>query len=129
DRIREKIAAGPLPTYTVLVPLHGEAAVVGDLIASLDQLDWPRDRLDIKLLLEATDPDTIAAVRKVVSGAPYEIIVVPDRLPRTKPKALSFALPLARGEFVTVYDAEDRPHPRQLLDAYTAFAQAGPEVA
>jgi cellulose synthase/poly-beta-1,6-N-acetylglucosamine synthase-like glycosyltransferase len=129
DRLREKIAAGPLPIYTVLVPLYGEAAVAGDLIAALDQLEWPRDRLDIKLLLEESDSATIAAVRKVVTGAPYEIIVVPDRLPRTKPKALSFALPFARGEFVTVYDAEDKPHPGQLLEAYTAFAQAGPDLA
>ena len=49
--------------------------------------------------------------------------------PQTKPKALAFALPFARGEFVTVYDAEDRPHPGQLREAYAAFAEAGPELA
>ena len=52
---------GPLPIYTVLVPLHGEAAMVVDLVAALDQLDWPRDRLDIKLILEASDPPTVSA--------------------------------------------------------------------
>ncbi len=118
-----------VPVYTVLVPLYREANMVPDLVAALDGLDWPRDRLDIKLLLEADDVATIAAARAATRGAPYEVVVVPPVGPRTKPKALSFALPFARGEFVTVYDAEDRPHPLQLREAYNAFRQAGSNVA
>ncbi|MCR4282151.1 MAG: glycosyltransferase [Bauldia sp.] len=118
-----------LPVYTILVPLHDEADLVPDLIGALDAISWPRDRLDIKLLLEAGDRDTIAAARQVAPGAPYEIVVVPPIGPRTKPKALSFALPFARGEFLTVYDAEDRPHPDQLREAFAAFARSGPELA
>ena len=37
---------------------------------------------------------------------------MPELHPRTKPKALNYALPLARGEYVVIYDAEDRPEPR-----------------
>jgi hypothetical protein len=122
-------ADADLPVYTILLPLHDEAAMIPDLVAALRRIDWPADRLDIKLLLEAGDTPTIAAARFAASGAPFEIIVVPPHGPLTKPKALAFALPLARGEFVTVYDAEDRPHPRQLREAQTAFAAAGPELA
>jgi len=118
-----------LPVYSVLVPLFREAGMVRDLIAALDRLDWPRDRLDIKLIVEADDPATEAAVRAAVGGPPYEIVVVPPSTPRTKPKALAFALPFARGEFVTIYDAEDRPHPRQLRVAYTAFRLSRSQVA
>ena len=70
-----------------------------------------------------------AATRVLRGRLGYEIVVVPQGGPRTKPKALSFALPLARGEFVTVYDAEDRPHPGQLREAHATFATAGPELA
>jgi cellulose synthase/poly-beta-1,6-N-acetylglucosamine synthase-like glycosyltransferase len=118
-----------LPIYTVLVPLYREAEMVSGLITALDAIDWPRDRLDIKLLCEGGDRETIAAMRAHAHGRPYEILIVPAIGPRTKPKALAFALPLARGEFVTVYDAEDRPHPGQLREAAATFRRLPFEVA
>ncbi|MEJ0011981.1 MAG: glycosyltransferase family 2 protein [Bauldia sp.] len=118
-----------LPVYSVLVPLHGEAQMVPGLVAALDAIDWPHDRLDIKLILEESDVATVAAARSLAPRAHLEIVVVPKGGPQTKPKALDYALPLARGEFVSVYDAEDRPHPRQLREAYAAFADAGPDLA
>lgn len=118
-----------LPVYSVLVALYKEAEIVGDLIAALDRLDWPRERLDIKLVLEADDATTIAAARQAARGPSYEIVIVPPIGPRTKPKALMFALALARGSFVTVYDAEDRPHPGQLRQAFATFARSGPDLA
>ncbi len=55
----------------------------------------------------------------------FELVIAPDFAPRTKPKALNFAMPLARGDYVVIYDAEDRPEPDQLRKALQAF-QAGP---
>ncbi len=118
-----------LPVYTILVPLLNEAHLVPDLVAALGRIDWPRDRLDIKLIVEADDPATIAAAEVWGQGPPFEVLVVPAGKPRTKPKALSFALPFARGEFVTVYDAEDQPHPRQLREAYRTFRRSPAEIA
>jgi hypothetical protein len=117
-----------LPVYTVLVPLRCEAEVTGDIVRALLRLDWPREKLDVKLLLEAGDAATIAAARRAVVGTPFEIVIVPPGLPRTKPRALAFALPLARGEFVTVFDAEDRPHPEQLRQAWEIFRRAPPDL-
>ena len=118
-----------LPVYTILVPLLHEAHLVPDLVAALGQLDWPRERLDIKLIVEADDPDTVAAADTWGRGPPFEVVVVPAGRPRTKPKALSFALPFARGEFVTVYDAEDQPHPLQLRMAYATFLRSPHDIA
>ncbi len=117
-----------LPIYTVLVPLLREERMVGDLVAALDLLDWPKDRLDIKLIVEADDLPTRRAVARTISGAPYEVVVVPPGGPRTKPKALAYALTFARGGLLTVYDAEDRPHPQQLREALAAFQRAEPAV-
>jgi cellulose synthase/poly-beta-1,6-N-acetylglucosamine synthase-like glycosyltransferase len=118
-----------LPVYSVLVPLHGEAQMIPGLVAALDALDWPHERLDVKLILEESDRATVAAARSLAPRPHLEVVVVPKGGPQTKPKALDYALPLARGEFVTVYDAEDRPHPRQLREAYATFCASGPEVA
>ncbi len=118
-----------LPVYTVLLPLHDEAHMVADLVAAMERLSWPRDKLDIKLVVEADDAATIAAIAALKLTAPFELIKVPVMRPRTKPKALAFALPLARGDYVTVYDAEDRPDPLQLLEAHAAFAAAEDDLA
>ena len=118
-----------LPIYTIIVPLHREGAVVAKLVSALRQLDYPREKLDIKLMIETDDSETHAEIAKLRLGAPFEIIAPPRSGPQTKPRALAAALPFARGSFVTVYDAEDEPEPGQLRDALAAFALGPPELA
>ena len=78
-------------------------------------------KLEIKLVCEADDHDTLAALRALALPRNIEVVEVPVYGPRTKPKALAYALPLAGGEFVALYDAEDHPHPKQLLQAWQKF--------
>lgn len=117
-----------LPVYTLVIPLYREANVVDDLCASLMRLDYPLARLDIKLMTEADDAATQAALRALALPGAFEIIVAPDGKPKTKPRALNIALPLARGEFLVVYDAEDAPERDQLRLAVEAFAKQPREV-
>lgn len=118
-----------LPVYSVLVPLYREQAVVAQLIAALGKMNWPRSKLDIKLICEKDDFDTLAAIRGCKLPRNCEVILVPTGGPRTKPKALNYALQFARGEIIAVFDAEDRPHPDQLLEAWQAFQREGPRLA
>jgi cellulose synthase/poly-beta-1,6-N-acetylglucosamine synthase-like glycosyltransferase len=118
-----------LPVYTVLAALYREKEVVPQLVGSLLRLDWPASRLDIKLICEAKDRETVEALEAMNLPRHFEIIEVPDRAPRTKPKALNYGLAGTRGEFVVIYDAEDRPHPQQLLEAYRHFNEASSDVA
>ncbi|MEM9015346.1 MAG: glycosyltransferase family 2 protein, partial [Pseudomonadota bacterium] len=53
-----------LPTVTILVPLYDEAKSVSRLLRSLRALDYPQEKLDIKLLLEGDDRNTIEEVRR-----------------------------------------------------------------
>ena len=122
-------ATQDLPVYTVLVALRDEAQIVPELLGALGRLRWPRSRLDIKLVCEADDHATLAAIRAHPLPACVEVTEVPKAEPRTKPKALAYALPLARGEFVVLYDAEDRPHPDQLLEAWRCFSVADGSLA
>ncbi len=123
------MAEQELPVYTVLVPLRHEAHMLRQLLAGLDRLDWPRNRLDVKLIIDEDDVVTLGAARALAREPPYEIVVVPAGGPRTKPMALQYALTFARGAFVTVYDAEDRPHPGQIAEAYAMFRGASPKLA
>ncbi|RIX99201.1 glycosyltransferase [Aureimonas flava] len=97
---------------------------------ALAALDWPRSRLEVFFVCEANDPETIAAVERAIAGEPnFSVIATPRTAPTTKPKALNFALPLTRGEFVVLYDAEDRPDPGQLRAAHAAFRSAPVSLA
>lgn len=104
-----------LPRYAVLVALYQEAAVVGQLVKALNGLDYPKDRLQISLIVEADDLETRAALASHQLERHMRIVVVPDGIPRTKPRALNYALESAVGDYVVVYDAEDVPEPNQLL--------------
>ncbi|MYZ50123.1 glycosyltransferase, partial [Propylenella binzhouense] len=110
-----------LPSYTVLVALYREAAVVPDLVRNLDALLYPRSKLQVLLVVEADDGETRSALEAVGLPANFMVVPVPPAEPRTKPKALVYALPLATGDQVVVYDAEDRPEPDQLRKAAAAF--------
>jgi cellulose synthase/poly-beta-1,6-N-acetylglucosamine synthase-like glycosyltransferase len=115
-----------LPIYSVLVPVYREPEVVGNLIAGLKKIDYPQHKLDIMLLLEEDDVVTLDAAKAARPSANWRFIIVPNAQPRTKPKACNYGLFFARGEFLTIYDAEDIPDPTQLKSAVVAFRRAGP---
>ncbi len=118
-----------LPVYTVMIPAYREPEVINELIQRVTNLEYPPDRLDVKLLIESDDDETIDAVHAALPGDQFELVLVPAAEPRTKPKALNYGLTLARGEFVAIYDAEDEPEPLQLRRAVVALRRLGPDVA
>jgi cellulose synthase/poly-beta-1,6-N-acetylglucosamine synthase-like glycosyltransferase len=128
-RLPEKTDPASLPVYSVLVALRNEAPIVPELLLALGKLDWPRAKLEIKLICESDDPGTLAALRAHDLHPCVEVIVVPAGDPRTKPKALAYALPQCKGEFVVLYDAEDRPHPQQLREAWSRFSRSDTGLA
>ncbi|MGJ3232943.1 MAG: glycosyltransferase [Oceanicaulis sp.] len=122
--VRRRLTDSELPAMTVIVALYKEAAVVAGLMTQLSRLRYPGGRLQVILALEEDDRATIAAARAAVRRAPIDarVLAAPPLGPRTKPRALNYALQIARGELVAVYDAEDAPHPDQLRAAAEAFA-------
>ncbi len=116
----------PLPVYTVLVPLFREAGVVAELLASLRALDYPADRLEIMLVVEAVDGETqcrarLRPARRAHAGARRARRA--SRAPSRAPS--STRLQFARGDYVVVYDAEDAPEPDQLRRALAALSAGG----
>ena len=112
-----------LPVYSVLVPLFHEADVLRDILDALVKLKYPPAKLDVILILEETDALTQRAISGIDLPGFVKVLIVPDLQPRTKPKALDYAMQFTSGEFIVVYDAEDVPEPNQLRKALQVFAQ------
>ena len=123
DKIRPPMLSdNELPVYTVIAAVYREADVIGDLVRALDAFDYPKTKLDIKLVAEQRDEETIARLLAMRLPARYELIIAPPGEPSTKPRALNIALASARGELLVIYDAEDSPAPDQLRLAASRFA-------
>ncbi len=118
------VSDNALPVYTVLLPVYHEACMLQRLARAIAALDYPKDKLDIKYIVEEDDSETRAAAEAL---GLVEVIVVPNAPPRTKPKACNYALQFARGKYLVIYDAEDRPERDQLRKSVAAF-QAEPDV-
>jgi len=110
-----------MPVFTILIAAYKEKEVIGNLIRSVKKMDYPENKLDIILLLEENDSETLQAAKAEKPPANWRFLVLPESLPRTKPKALNYGLNFARGEYLAIYDAEDIPEPDQLKKAVTAF--------
>lgn len=124
-----RLADADCPAYAVLVPLYDEAEIVPGLVAALSAIDYPEDRLAIRLVVEEDDRCTHAALSCVELPAHMCVLEVPRGAPRTKPRALVVALEQTPGELVVVFDAEDRPEPDQLRAAANVFLHAPEELA
>lgn len=124
----QDLADSKLPTYSILCPLYREAKVLPAFVQSISQLDWPKEKLDVMLLLEENDTETISAAKNLHLPSYFRIVVVPHSQPKTKPKACNYGLAFVRGEYVVIYDAEDKPDPLQLKKAYLAFQNSPSQV-
>lgn len=119
---------GYLPIYTILCPLYKEAHVIPQFLEAISKIEWPKEKLDVQLLLEQDDVESIEAVKKMKLPKYVRVVVVPDSQPKTKPKACNYGLSLAKGEYVVIYDAEDDPDPLQLKKSFIAFQKVGPNI-
>lgn len=117
------------PRYVIILPMYHEGAVLPHLVESMRRLDYPADRLEIRLLVEADDEETMNVARGMDLQPPFRIVTIPVSYPRTKPKACNVGIEDGEADYLVIYDAEDRPEPDQLKKAAVAFSRMPPEVA
>lgn len=117
------------PRIDVLVPLYRETRMVPEITAALGATDYPRELLDVKILLEADDDATRRAVAEVCLPDWISVLTVPEGAPKTKPRALNYALDFCHGDIVGILDVEDRPDPDQFRRVARHLVAAPERVA
>lgn len=117
----EAVTDEELPFYTILLPVFKESEVIHKLVWNLKNLDYPLEKLDIKLLIESDDSMTYNAVKDMHFPCIFEPVIIPYAQPKTKPKACNYGLYFCKGKYLTIYDAEDIPDNNQLKLVYVLF--------
>ena len=118
------------PQVTVQLPTFNELHVVQRLLQAVTSQDYPRNRLQIQVLDDSTD-ETLTVLRALVAeyqdqGVDIEVIHREERS-GYKAGALAAGLPVAKGEFVAVFDADFVP-PRDWLRRAVPYIVADPSV-
>lgn len=128
-RPRLSLSDDQLPAITILAPLFREAHALPGLVAAISRLGYPSEKLDVKLLLEACDGETLHEAQRLNLDSRFDIVIVPPSHPQTKPKACNYGLACARGDLIVIYDAEDEPESDQLKIAAEIFSAGGDDLA
>lgn len=128
ERDLKFVAHTGLPRVTALCPMYQESHLLPQFLESMAALDYPRDMLEILMLLEADDVETIEAVRRERLPDWFKTVVVPNSRPKTKSKALNYGLAKATGEYLVVFNPSDVPDPDQVKKALAAFHRSTEDV-
>ena len=128
-----------LPTFTILLPnVKEKYHVLRALLESMSDMQYPKDRLQILLLVEHWDEKTQKMLGLMGGAKDDELLALPSYAsvvlsipgaPGTKPSACDFGLYYARGDYTLIFDSEDSPDPQMLLKAVRDFRHAPPRVA
>lgn len=116
------------PSYTILCPLYKEVEILPQFVSAIKNLDYPKNNLQVLLMLEENDYPTINEAKDMDLPPYFKIIIVPDSKPKTKPKACNYGLLFATGTYLVIYDAEDIPEIDQLKKSVVVFETSPPDI-
>ncbi len=103
----------PCLSFTILLPARHEEAVYRETIQKVYDLNYPKELMQILAVCREDDPGTIAEAQAKIDelGDPNVQLVIFNDEPINKPHGLNLGLQVAQGDVVTIFDAEDEPHP------------------
>ena len=123
----------PCKRFTIMLPARHEEAVIKETIQRTVDLNYPRELVQILVVIEAGDHGTIAEVNRKLAelraqGIDHARLIIFDDPPINKPHGLNVALRSAVGDVVAIFDAEDEPHPDILQVVNTVMVREDAEV-
>lgn len=100
------------PMVTIIVPAHNEELVIGDTVDAILNLNYPKDRLEIKIVADNCEDDTFRVASEVVKRSKIKnlnVEVIDRKGTGGKAGVLNDILEVAQGEWICVYDADAMP--------------------
>ena len=113
-----------VPYVTVQLPVFNELYVMERLLSCINQLDYPREKLEVQVLDDSTDEsvELTAKLVKELQKKGLDIVQIrrDDRV-GFKAGALKEGLKKAKGEFIAIFDADFLPKTDWLLKTVAQF--------
>ncbi|MEM4246368.1 MAG: glycosyltransferase [Candidatus Bathyarchaeia archaeon] len=116
------------PKITIQLPFYNEARVASRILESCLSLDYPRDRLEIVVIDDSNDGTSEIVEKYRERFAPLIKVVGRRKRDGLKAGALTEALKVSDGEFISVFDAAYLPS-RYLLKRMVPYLYLGEDVA
>ncbi|HLG79037.1 MAG TPA: glycosyltransferase, partial [Ktedonobacteraceae bacterium] len=120
----------PLLSFTILLPAYHEEDLYADTIQKVYDLNYPKKLVQIIALLREHDTGTIRVAQerlKQLRAPNVQLLITSDKH-GGKPHQLNLGLRVATGDIVTIFDAEDEPHPDILQVINTTFLNENVDV-
>jgi glycosyltransferase XagB len=125
--------AAPQKSFTVLLPARHEEEVIQDTIQGVLNANYPRELLEIAVILRIDDTGTIEKVQEKIAqlatqGVDNVRMVIFQDYPINKPHGLNIGFRYTKNEVVTIFDAEDQIHPDVFNVVNTVMLNEGVNV-
>ena len=104
----------PAYTFSAIVPVRHEEKVIEDTVRAIDKIDYPDDMKEIIIVCRHDDTQTITEAKNIVTKlGKYNCMVLTlgEVYPINKPVSLNWGLKYAKNQIISIFDAEDEPHP------------------
>ncbi len=115
-----KVDTSPLPEYpmvTIVVPAHNEDVVIAQTTKAILDLNYPHDRVEVRLYADNCDDNTYDEMMRVYQQPQYRdrnVKIVARTGTGGKAGVLNDALQVAQGDYICVYDADAMPEKNAL---------------
>lgn len=117
------IGHGDLPSFSIVVPVKNEGKLVGRLFEALENLDYPKNKVEVIVVEDGSADNTLQVCREFAQT--HENVKVLERsVSNGKSSALNFGLRHCQGNVVAVFDADNVPACDALLNAAKYFRDA-----
>ena len=113
----------PQLSFTILLPAYHEEDLYADTIQKVYDLNYPKNLVQVLALLREHDTGTIKVAQeklRQLHASNIQLLITNDKH-GGKPHQLNLGLKVATGDIVTIFDAEDEPHPDILQVINTTF--------
>lgn len=124
-RLEWSVPEDVLPPVTVVIPVRNRPRQLQACLAALERLDYPRDRLEVLVVDDASTDETPERAAAWCGRLPLRVIRMPFRVGAAECRNQGAAA--AQGEIVAFTDSDCLPHPRWLRELVVEFVR--PSVA
>lgn len=119
-QVGQLILDSSLPSYSIIVPAKNEGKIIGRLLDSLSQINYPAEKLDIVVVVDGSDDNTLEVCEEYARKQD-NLQVIQKPLSAGKPSALNFGIQHSIGDLIAIFDADNVPAKDALLNAAKYF--------